>query len=234
MNIIEVIKATCHTDWQELLLECIQPYETSVNSLLQAELEGSFQVFPKINDIFKAFSTFNRDDLKVIILGQDAYHTKAKNGVALADGMCFSVPLECNKCPPSLATLFKELEHEYGKKRTQTDLIDWSCQGVLLLNCALTVREGKPGSHMKIWKPMTERIIKKIAAEKQGLVYILWGEFAKSYIDIGNIDINKNLVLASRHPSPLAVSKGPFIGNMHFTKANEYLVAKGLEPITWV
>jgi uracil-DNA glycosylase len=94
--------------------------------------------------------------------------------------------------------------------------------------------EGKPGSHMKVWKPITYDLIRRIAREHEGVVYILWGEFAKKLVDDVGIDINKNLVLTSRHPSPLAASKGPFVGNMHFTKANEYLVTRGKEPIKWV
>ncbi len=234
MGVIDIIETTCDKNWKELLVEVVRPYGQTIDALLKAEKDSNVEVFPHPNDIFGAFSMFDRKELKVVILGQDAYHTKAKNGVPFANGMCFSVPKECNKCPPSLVTIFKELEHEYGVKRTNTDLLDWSRQGVLLLNCGLTVKEGKPGSHMKVWKPITEAIIKRIAAEQEGIVYMLWGEFAKSYIDIGKIDTNKNLVLTCRHPSPLAFSKGPFVGNMHFKQANEYLIGKGVEPIQWI
>ena len=234
MNIVDVVKVACHTDWVELVIECIEPYKASINALLQKEHENGYEVFPKIADIFKSFACFDRKDLKVVILGQDAYHTKAKNGIPLANGTCFSVPQECGKCPPSLTTIFKELEHEFGVKRINTDLKDWAAQGVLLLNCALTVRSGQPNSHIKVWKPFTEALIKRLAREQQGIVYILWGEFAKSYVQIAGIDDTKNCVLTSRHPSPLATNKGHFVGNMHFTKANTYLVAQGSNEIKWV
>lgn len=234
INITGAIKDTCFTSWCYLLLQCIKPFIETIRDKLNKEYQDNNNVFPSNKNIFRCFSTFDRNNLKVVILGQDAYHTKAKNGIPLADGLCFSVPEACNKCPPSLKTIFKELEFEYGVKRTNTDLLDWSQQGVLLLNCALTVQEGKPGSHMKVWKPFTEAIIKRIASEQEGIVYMLWGEFAKSYVQSANIDTTKNLVLMSRHPSPLAMSKGPFVGNMHFKKANEYLEANGKTGVKWV
>jgi uracil-DNA glycosylase len=236
MDITQLIHDTCHTDWRPLLLECIEPYTYSINDLLQKEQEGEHEVFPNVNDILKSFSKFDRKDLKVVILGQDAYHNKSKTGIPFANGMCFSVPQECGKCPPSLVTIFKEIEHEYGIKRTNTDLEDWATQGVLLLNCALTVKSGQPNSHMKVWKPFTEALVKRIAAEQEGIVYILWGEFAKSYVQIANIDESdkKNLVLTARHPSPLAMSKGSFVGNMHFKQANEYLERQGKIVIQWI
>jgi uracil-DNA glycosylase len=234
MDVINLIKDTCPTDWSELLIECVAPFQSSINELLQIESNNRNEVFPKVGDVFKSFSQFNRKDLKVVILGQDSYHTKAKNGIPLANGMCFSVPRECGKCPPSLATIFKELEHEFGVKRTNTDLEDWATQGVLLLNCALTVRSGQPNSHIKVWKPFTEALVKRIASEQKGIVYILWGEFAKSYVHIAGIDDKNNCVLTSRHPSPLAMNKGPFVGNMHFKRANEYLESLCKEPILWV
>lgn len=234
MDITKTIKQNIQTNWRDVLLECIEPHKTLITKTLQSDIDEGNEVFPKSQDIFKAFAHFDQKDLKVIILGQDAYHNKAKNGVPFAHGLCFSVPNECNKCPPSLATIFKELEHEYEVKRTDTNLTDWVQQGVLLLNCALTVKEGKPNSHMKVWKPFTEALLKQIARQQKGLVYILWGEFAKSCIENVGVDKDENLVLMSRHPSPLAMSKGPFIGNMHFKRANDYLTQQGKEPIKWV
>jgi uracil-DNA glycosylase len=236
IDITQVIREMCHTDWQHMLVECIDPFKESINALLKKEHDAGNEVFPAVNNIFKAFSMFDRRDLKVVILGQDAYHNKSKTGIPFANGMCFSVPQECGKCPPSLVTIFKEIEHEYGIKRTNTDLEDWATQGVLLLNCALTVKSGQPNSHMKVWKPFTEALVKRIAAEQEGIVYILWGEFAKSYVQIANIDESdkKNLVLTARHPSPLAMSKGSFVGNMHFKQANEYLERQGKIVIQWI
>lgn len=232
-NITQVVSNTCYTDWQELLLELIEPFKDNINTLLQKEKNTGNEVFPDVQNIFKTFSMFDRKDLKVVIIGQDAYHNKSKMGIPFANGMCFSVPQECCKCPPSLATIFKEIEYEYGVKRTNTDLVDWAVQGVLLLNCALTVRNGQPNSHMKVWKPFTEALVKRIASEHEGIVYILWGEFAKSYIQLASIDETKNLVLTARHPSPLAMSKGPFVGNMHFKSTNEYLCSQGKSEIKW-
>jgi uracil-DNA glycosylase len=234
MDINNVIYDTCPTDWSKLLIECIAPFQSSINNLLHSETSNKHEVFPQVGDIFKSFAQFDRKDLKVVILGQDAYHTKAKNGVPLANGLCFSVQNDCGKCPPSLTTIFKELEHEFGVKRTNTDLEDWAAQGVLLLNCALTVRSGQPNSHIKVWKPFTEAVVRRIASEQHGIVYILWGEFAKSYVQLADIDETTNYVLTSRHPSPLAMNKGPFVGNMHFKRANEYLEIIGKCSIKWV
>ena len=145
MDIISLIKNS-HTSWQNLLLSSIEPYKDDINKLLNDEEE----VYPYREHIFRCFSMFAEDDLKVVILGQDAYHSKSKNNKPLADGLCFSVPQDCEKFPPSLRNIFKELHHEYGIMRTNRDLSDWSEQGVLLLNRALSVRAGKPASHLNL------------------------------------------------------------------------------------
>lgn len=219
-------------DWESILQHLVEPYSKNINSILNQECEDNHQTLPNKHHLLNAFRFCPLSQLKVVIIGQDCYYSRAKNGCILANGLCFSVSQECNKCPPSLKTIFDELYYEYGEQRTNTDLSDWASQGVLLLNCALTVREGKAGSHMKIWKGFTEDIIKYVAKECNDVVYILWGEFAKSYSK--HIDKNKNLVLECRHPSGLAASKGPFVGNNHFTLTNTFLVEHGKEPINWL
>lgn len=222
-SILDLVKEVT-TDWKDVLFNCIEPHASVIDIMLNSE---PIEVFPPNENIFAAFDKFDQKDLKVVIVGQDCYHTPG-----MAHGLCFSVPDECGKMPPSLRVIFKELQHEYGgPMRTETDLSDWTEQGVLLLNCALTVRAHTAGSHLKYWKPVVDKIMQCIASKHQGIVFMLWGNFAQTYKQI--IDTDNNLVLEARHPSPLAASKGPFVGNMHFTLANEYLVANGRSAVTW-
>lgn len=220
-----------HESWCDIVKSLLEPHKDGIISLLEIDEVAGHHVFPSPEKRFKAFS-FPMQELKVVIIGQDSYYSRAKNGLSLADGLCFSVPSECGKCPPSLKTIFNELYHEYGLKRTNTDLSDWAEQGVLMLNCALTVRENKPGSHMKVWKPFTQAFLQHLNTRHEHIVYILWGEFAKSFGSL--VDKDKNKILECRHPSGLAASKGPFIGNNHFTLTNEYLVQHNKSPIKWV
>jgi uracil-DNA glycosylase len=223
-SIVHLVKEV-NTDWKDILLECIEPHVGVINNMLNKE---PLDIFPPSDNVFAAFKKFDQKDLKVVIVGQDCYHTPG-----MAHGLCFSVPKTCGKLPPSLRVIFKELEHEYGgPMRTETDLSDWAEQGVLLLNCALTVRVGTAGSHLKYWKPIVDTIMEYISSKHQGIVFMLWGNFAQTYKDF--IDTEKNLVLKARHPSPLAASKGPFVGNMHFTRANEYLNKHGKNAVTWL
>lgn len=231
MNIKHDI-ALLNNTWTSVLQELVEPYINKIETFLNQECENNHHIIPDRKDIFNAFRYCPLSELKVVIIGQDCYYSRAKNGTMLANGLCFGVSQECNKCPPSLKTIFDELYYEYGARRVNTDLSDWASQGVLLLNCALTVREGKAGSHMKIWKGFTEDVIKYITRECDNIVYILWGEFAKSYANY--IDKNNNLVLQCRHPSGLAASKGPFVGNNHFTLTNKFLEEHGKEPIQWL
>lgn len=231
MNIEQEI-TSLNNEWTHILQELVKPYNNNINLFLDKECKDNHTIIPNKHQIFNAFRYCPISELKVVIIGQDCYYSRAKNGSLLANGLCFSVSQECNKCPPSLKTIFDELFYEYGERRTNTDLSDWATQGVLLLNCALTVREGKAGSHMKIWKGFTEDIIKYITKECHNVVYILWGEFAKSYAKY--IDKSNNLVLECRHPSGLAASKGPFVGNNHFTLTNNFLLEHHSEPIKWL
>lgn len=184
------------------------------------------QVYPPGKLIFNAFDQCQFDKLKVVILGQDPYH-----GPGQAHGLCFSVNNDI-KIPPSLRNIFKELNQDIGKAIPGTgNLIDWAKQGVLLLNATLTVRAHQAASHQKQgWEQFTDAVIQKINDEKAYVVFLLWGNYAISKSKF--IDPNKHLILTSVHPSPLSASRG-FFGNKHFTRTNEFLGEKGLEPINW-
>lgn len=185
---------------------------------------GELEVFPPAGKVFNAFSHFEIDRLRVVVLGQDVYPTKGD-----AMGLSFSVP-NGTRCAPSLRNILKEVSRSYGKRET-TDLTDWARQGVLLLNTALTVREGCPGSHIRAWKPFTAHLLEHIAKTCSNIVYMLWGNHAQEYERL--IDPARNLVLRSIHPSPLAARSGSFVGNGHFEKANEYLAKFEGGTISW-
>ncbi len=215
--------------WKVMLEDLWQDYGDSIQAFLDKEArdpQGMLEVMPPRRDIFRAFEMFPLDELKVVILGQDPYHRKGE-----ANGLCFSVP-EGMKIPPSLRNVFKELERggDGGLvRRTNPDLSDWARQGVLLLNTALTVREGGAGSHARVWKDFTRAVMEYIG-DLDGVVFMLWGAHAQSFEDC--IDAQKNLVLKHSHPSPL--SRKPFVGCGHFVRCNEYLLQKRRASIRWV
>ena len=182
--------------------------------------------FPPSALIFNAFDQCPFDKVKVVIIGQDPYH-----GYGQAHGLCFSVA-DGVAFPPSLLNIFKEIERDLGiAKPTSGNLIRWAQQGVLLLNATLTVQAHAAGSHQgRGWETFTDVAIHKLASEKEGLVFMLWGSYAQKKGDF--IDTNKHLVLKSVHPSPLSAYRG-FIGNNHFSLANKYMKEKGLEEIQW-
>ena len=182
--------------------------------------------FPPSALIFNAFEQCPFDKVKVVIIGQDPYH-----GDGQAHGLCFSVA-DGVAFPPSLLNIFKEIERDLGiAKPTSGNLIRWAQQGVLLLNATLTVQAHAAGSHQgRGWETFTDAAIHKLASEKEGLVFMLWGSYAQKKGDF--IDTNKHLVLKSVHPSPLSAYRG-FIGNNHFSLANKYMKEKGLEEIQW-
>ncbi|RYG01260.1 MAG: uracil-DNA glycosylase, partial [Chitinophagaceae bacterium] len=158
--------------------------------------------------------------------GQDPYH-----GPGQAHGLSFSVP-DGIPPPPSLVNIFKEIYSDIGAPVTRKgNLTKWAQQGVLLLNATLTVRASEANSHSKIgWQEFTNAVIKRVSEDKKHVVFMLWGKFAQDKQVL--IDANKHLILKSAHPSPLSAHNG-FLGNKHFSKANEYLVEKGLDPIDW-
>lgn len=225
MSLISLV-SDLKTDWKNLLLE--QNSElirlSEIHDNQKKTYEPHLSILPPDNLIFNAFSFFNIKETKVLLLGQDPYIHKGE-----AQGLCFSVPVGI-KVPPSLSNIFKELETNYGK-RSNTDLSDWAEQGVLLLNAALTVLEGKSNINAKHWKNTTDCIIKDVSDRCQNVVFILWGNFAIAKKEL--IDEKKHLILTGVHPSPLSASRG-FFGNNHFRIANEYLKENGKDEINWV
>ena len=183
--------------------------------------------YPPSDLIFSAFNHCSLDNIKVVIIGQDPYH-----GSNQANGLCFSVDSKL-KNPPSLINIFKEISNNLNCEiRKNGNLLDWSKQGVLLLNSVLTVEKGFPGSHSgKGWEIFTDYILKLISTNKKNVVFMLWGGYAKKK---ENLIIKKNnLILKAGHPSPLSANRGHWFGNKHFIKCNDYLVQKGLESIKW-
>jgi len=183
-------------------------------------------IFPPAPLIFNAFNQCPFDRVKVVIIGQDPYH-----GEGQAHGLCFSVN-DGVAFPPSLRNIFKEIERDLGKSIPASgDLTRWAQQGVLLLNATLTVEAHLAGSHQgKGWETFTDAVIRKLADEKEHIVFMLWGSYAQKKGAV--IDSNRHLVLKSVHPSPLSAYRG-FIGNSHFSLANSYLKEKGLNEIDW-
>lgn len=201
-----------------------QPYWQSLTAFVKAEYAAG-PCCPAGKNIFRAFDLTPFDDVKVVILGQDPYHTP---GAAM--GFCFSVP-DGNRPQPSLQNIFKELHDDLGVQRHQTDLTDWAGQGVFLLNSVLTVRERQAGSHAnRGWETFTDSAIARLSEQRDGLVFILWGSYAIAKRTL--IDTGKHLVLTARHPSPLSAHSG-FFGSKPFSRTNDYLSARGNTPIRW-
>lgn len=219
------IDKTC-SGWKEILRELWKKYGKDIETEFEnhKRIYVGLEIFPRVEDIFRAFSFFPLSDLRVVIIGQDPYINSGE-----ANGLCFSVNSGC-KMPPSLRNVFKELDRCYGRLRKDTDLIDWARQGVLLLNTALTVREHKSASHSKMWRAFSNDLIEYIGRTCSGVVFMLWGLHAQSFSD--KIDGSKNLILKHSHPSPLA--RVPFTGNNHFVLCNEYLSSKDYKVIKWV
>lgn len=213
--------------WKSVLFkEFEKSYFSSLVSFVKAEYQA-YTCYPKGHEIFAAFDRCSYDDVKVVILGQDPYH-----GPGQANGLCFSVH-ESVAHPPSLMNIYKELEQDTGKPYPKSgDLSLWADQGVLLLNATLTVRASQAGSHQRRgWEEFTDSVIQQLSDEKENLVFLLWGGYAKK--KGSKIDQGKHLVLTSGHPSPLSANRGYWFGNKHFSKANAYLQKMGKQPISW-
>ena len=216
---MHVIKMRLEKSWEKVLHDELQaPRYAALCSFLEREYASGKQIYPPKSEIFAAFDRTPFDKVKVVVIGQDPYHRPGQ-----AHGLCFSVR-DGVKQPPSLKNIFKEV----GTERESGDLTGWAEQGVLLLNRALTVKKGKPGSHQSKWKRFTETVIKKLA-ERNHLVFIAWGNEAQEAV--AQIDATKHKVLKSAHPSPLSCRR--FFGNKHFKRANEYLLQTGQEEINW-
>ena len=182
-------------------------------------------VYPEYKDIFKSLRLTDYDEVKVVILGQDPYH-----GENEAHGLSFSVP-QGVKMPPSLLNIFKELNNDLGIKRTKTDLTDWGEQGVLLLNSILTVVKDSPLSHKnKGWEIFTDRLIELLGEREKPMVFILWGNYARSKKEL--IKNKNHLIIENVHPSPLSASRG-FFGSKPFSKTNNFLIKNNIKPIKW-
>ncbi|MGB2686291.1 MAG: uracil-DNA glycosylase [Olleya sp.] len=183
--------------------------------------------FPPEDLIFNAFNTCTLKALKVVIIGQDPYHNYNQ-----ANGLSFSVKDDV-KHPPSLVNIFKEIETDLGKPYPSSgNLEPWAKQGVFLLNATLTVRAHEAGSHQnKGWETFTDAVIKTISKQKENVVFLLWGGFAKKKAKL--IDATKHHILTSGHPSPLSANRGYWFGNKHFSQTNSLLVSDGLDLINW-
>lgn len=206
--------------------EFVKPYFKSLTDFVKKEYTTN-QCFPPGKLIFSAFNHCPFDELKVVIIGQDPYH-----GPGQANGLCFSVN-DGVPHPPSLINIFKEIESDLDKPIPASGNLErWADQGVLLLNATLTVRAHNAGSHQKKgWEQFTDNVIKTISKEQDGIVFMLWGGFAKSKSKL--IDASKHHILTSGHPSPLSANRGFWFGNKHFSKANDILKKNGRKPIDW-
>lgn len=212
--------------WGEALsAEWDKDYFRELARKLHEEKDRGIVIYPPGSKIFRAFDLCPLDAVKVVILGQDPYH-----GAGQAMGLSFSVP-EGIAAPPSLKNIFKEIESDLGIRMSGSpDLEPWARQGVLLLNSVLTVRAGVAASHAGLgWQNFTDAVIKLISERCEGVIFMLWGNYARS--KAGLIDSGRHLVLQAAHPSPLA--RGAFFGCRHFSQANAYLVRTGRSPINW-
>ncbi|RXG27812.1 uracil-DNA glycosylase [Leeuwenhoekiella palythoae] len=216
-----------HPSWKALLAEEFdKPYFKDLVDFVKTEYT-QHTCYPKGKDIFKAFDLCSFDDLKVVIIGQDPYH-----GPGQAHGLCFSVPNGVAP-PPSLINIYKELETDLSiSAPANGNLERWAEQGVLLLNATLTVRAHQAGSHQgKGWEQFTDRVIELISEQKENVVFLLWGGFAKK--KAAKLNKQKHHILTSGHPSPLSANRGYWFGNQHFSKTNALLQQQGLVPIQW-
>jgi len=223
---MKTTKLHLHSEWKAFLREELNSnnFQAIISDLaIERKIHA---VFPENDVIFNAFNFTIPSNIKVVILGQDPYHGKGQ-----AHGLSFSVPNGV-KIPPSLRNIFKELQSDLNHSiSVNGNLESWAKQGVLLMNTILTVREKIAGSHQKLgWEPFTDSIIKKLSAEKEGVIFLLWGVFAQKKSVL--IDINKHHVLTTTHPSPFSAYKG-FLGCKHFSKTNKLLIKNNQQPINW-
>ena len=212
--------------WNEKLsAEFEKPYFDELVKFIKEEYAHS-NIYPPGKLIFNAFDQCPFDRVKVVILGQDPYH-----GPGQAQGLCFSVPDKI-EFPPSLQNIFKEIDNDLGIPVPQSGNLErWAKQGVFLLNATLTVRAHHAGSHQnKGWETFTDSVVHLLAETRENLVFMLWGSYAQQKGRF--IDTSRHLILESVHPSPLSAHRG-FFGNHHFSKANEYLIDNGKDPIKW-
>ena len=213
-------------NWQNALNEVTNSYslEKILSSVNEEILKGK-EIYPPIDQIFRAFECCPFSSTKVVIFGQDPYFQKG-----LANGLAFSVEKN-QSIPPSLKNIYKELENDLGGiSNLNGCLKNWALQGVLLLNTSLTVEKSKPGSHSQIgWEYFIQDVL-DILNTKNNIVYFLWGSNAQKYSKF--INKKNNLILQTSHPSPLSAYRG-FFGSKHFSKCNNYLKKNNIEQISW-
>lgn len=218
-----------HSSWKAQLSTYFesQSFQKLASFVKQEYTSFPNTIFPKGNQIFRAFDACPFGEVKVVILGQDPYPTRGH-----AHGLCFSCDASVRPLPKSLQNIFKELEDDLSVKAPQNgDLNFWAEQGVLLLNSLLTVREGQPLSHANQgWEQFTDEVIRKIDSELENVVFVLWGSPAQKKAAF--VNEQKHLVLRAPHPSPLSSYRG-FFGSKPFSKINAHLIEKGKAPINW-
>ena len=221
------MRVEIHPSWEKVLQPLFET--TSFENLAQflKKEYADYVCYPPRSLIFEAFNACPLEQLKVVIIGQDPYH-----GPGQAHGLSFSV-LEGVSPPPSLVNIFREIENDLGIPFPKSgNLSPWANQGVFLLNATLSVRAHQAGSHQKQgWEVFTDQVIQTISTQKEGVVFMLWGGYAKKKAQL--IDSSKHLILSSGHPSPLSANRGYWFGNKHFSQANTYLRTKGKEEINW-
>lgn len=217
--------------WSEALGDYLRSDKMKqVMEFVQQQYMDGKIVYPEQSNIFAAFKATSFNDIKVVILGQDPYH-----GPNQAMGLSFSVP-RTTKNPPSLRNIFKELAAELGElsqaeAKYGGDLTCWAKQGVLLLNAVLSVESGQPGSHSKKgWEDFTDNVIQTISDQKEQVVFLLWGNYAKNKATL--IDSTKHLILTAPHPSPFS-AYGGFFGCNHFIQTNQYLKKHQKQQVVW-
>jgi uracil-DNA glycosylase len=216
-----------HESWLAVLGdELEQPAMQELRAFLVAEVAAGRRFYPPAEQVFNALALTPFDDVRVVVLGQDPYH-----GAGQAMGLCFSVPAGVPP-PPSLQNIHKELANDLGLAQPSSgDLTPWAERGVLLLNAVLTVSPGKPASHAgKGWEQFTDRAIRELSDRREGIVFLLWGRYAQQKGAV--VDTARHHVLTAAHPSPYSAANG-FFGCRHFSRANELLVASGVQPIDW-
>ncbi len=216
-----------HPSWKSVLEEEFEKdYFKTLIQFVKEEYKTK-RCYPKGGQLFSAFDYCHFDAVKVVIIGQDPYH-----GAGQANGLCFSVN-DGVAFPPSLLNIFKELESDWQLPLPLSGNLErWAHQGVLLLNATLSVRENEAGSHQNQgWETFTDAVIQHLSHQKENIVFLLWGGFAKK--KGSQINRAKHYVLETGHPSPLSANRGLWFGNKHFSKTNTFLKSKGLTPIQW-
>lgn len=231
-KIQKILKNKVHPTWLNRMIGlCMtSTMDNIIKELSTLKLQNA-QICPDQNDLFNAFKYTAWDNMKVVILGQDPYHTPG-----IAHGLAFSSKIPKIR-PPSLRNIYKEIEDDlydglnFNILDTENNNLSyWAYQGVFLLNTALTTEIGKPGEHTKIWEPFTKMLISYISEYQKDLIFVLWGNHAQSYAPY--IDINKHIVIEGVHPSPLSASRG-FFGSKPFSKINQELIKLNKKPIVW-